>query len=195
MDQTVAHTHQTSTGEIERVLLYGLTAEFDDAHQLIGAANKTREAGYKKIDAYAPFPVEGLSDALGHRDHYIIQIMLGAGVVGGLTGFGLQYWATLLEYPLNIGGRPLYAWPSWIPITFELTVLFAALSGIFGMFAINGLPEPYHPMFDAPNFDRASSDRFFLTIESRDPKFDREKTRQFLESLGAMQVSEVELKK
>lgn len=195
MDQTVSHAHHTATGEIERVLVFGITAEFEDAPHIIAAANKTREAGYKKIDAYVPFPVEGLSDALGQRDHYVIHIMLAGGFIGALTGFGLQYWTTLLEYPLNIGGRPLYAWPSWIPITFECTVLFAALSGIFGMFAINGLPEPYHPMFDAPNFDRASNDRFFLTIEAHDPKFDREKTRQFLESLGALNVAEVELKK
>ncbi len=195
MDSGVSAVHHTSTGELERTLLFGLSAEFDDAHAVISAAEKTHAAGYTKMDAYAPFPVEGLSEALGHRDKYIPQMMLVGGFIGALAGFGLQYWATVLEYPLNIGGRPLFAWPSWIPITFELTVLFAALTGIFGMFVLNGLPQPYHPMFDAPHFDRASSDRFFLVIEATDPKFDREETRRFLESLGALNVAEVELKK
>ncbi len=177
------------------VTLYGLVAEFDDAHRVIDAASRTREAGYRLIDAYTPFPVEGLSDALGQRDKSVPFIMLAGGLMGAVGGFSFLTWATVYDYPLNIGGRTLFGWPSFIPITFELTVLLAALSGIAGMFMLNGLPMPYHPVFDTPNFERATSDRFFLCVEAADPNFNREETRQFLEGLGALQVSEVELKK
>lgn len=188
---------QGVTGHREAVDVrpYGLLAEFDDPHDLVHAARKTRDAGYTKIDGYSPLPVEGLSEALGQRDFLIPKIMLAGGALGGLGGFGFLYWTTAIDYPLNIGGRPLVAWPSWIPITFELTVLVAALSGIVGMFALNGLPQPYHPLFDAPNFDRASSDKFFLCVEATDAKYDLDETKAFLEGLGPVRVTEVMLKK
>jgi hypothetical protein len=171
--------------------LYGVIAEFDDADVFLAAAHKAREAGYKKMDAYSPFPLEGLSEAMGFHDHKVPFTMLAGGIVGCLGGFGFLTWATVVSYPLNIGGRPIFGWPSWVPITFELTVLCSALSGIFGMILYNGLPMPYHPVFNAPEFDRASSDRFFLCIESKDPKFNREDTLEFMDSLGALRVSEV----
>jgi hypothetical protein len=180
---------------VDRGLVYGVIAEFDDAPALIEAAGRARAEGYRSVEAYTPFPVEGLSEALGHRDHFVPFIMLGGGFLGALSGFSLLAWTTVIDYPLNIGGRPLFGWPSWIPITFEMTVLLAAISGIVGMFALNGLPMPYHPVFDARNFDRATSDRFFLCVEATDPKFNRVETREFLESLGALHVSEVELRK
>ncbi|MFN3648760.1 MAG: DUF3341 domain-containing protein [Armatimonadota bacterium] len=188
-------TNETQIQPIDQGLLYGLVAEFDDAHQVIHAAEAAKAAGFKYVDAYSPFPVEGLSEALGHRDYLIPWIMFVGGVLGAVGGFGLLYFTTVIDYPLNIGGRPLFAWPSFIPITFECTVLLSALSGIVGMFMVNGLPMPYHPVFNTPNFERATSDRFFLGIESTDPKFDRAETRRFLEGLGALNVSEVELEK
>jgi hypothetical protein len=194
MAQSVMHATSAATVEDEK-FLYGVIAEFDDAHQIVEAAKRTRAAGYRKVDAYSPLPVEGLDEAIGFRDKHVPHIMLVAGILGGLTGFFGIYYLLVHEYPMNIGGRPEFAWPMYLPITFELTVLFAALSGIGGMIALNGLPQPYHPVFEAPNFDRASSDRFFLCIESKDPKFDREKTRAFMEGLGALNVSEIELRK
>lgn len=189
---TTEHTAELGT---ERRILYGLIAEYEDPHDLIVAAERTRAAGYRKIDAFSPLPIEGLSEALGQRDHFIPWIMVAGGIAGAVAGFGLIYYTTVIDYPLNIGGRPLFAWPSYVPITFELTVLLSALSGIVGMFMLNGLPQPYHPVFDAPNFEHASSDRFFLCIEAEDPRFDREETRQFMETLGAVRVSEVDLRK
>lgn len=171
--------------------LYGLIAEFDDAHDLVAAAAKARDAGYKKMDAYAPFPVEGLSAALGIKDFSIPLMMLVAGIAGCIGGFAFLTWATMADYPLNIGGRPLWGWPSFIPITFEMTVLCSALTGVFGMIIINGLPMPYHPVFNAPNFAKASSDRFFLCIEESDPAFSAAGTRQFMDDLRALNVAEV----
>jgi hypothetical protein len=194
VQDTITHPEQTE-GRLDRGNLYGLIAEFEDPHDLVTAAGRAREAGYTRMDAFTPFPVEELSEALGHRDMHVPWIMLAGGILGALGGFALLTWTTTSAYVLNIGGRPLFAWPSFIPITFECTVLLSALSGIAGMFAINGLPMPYHPVFSAPNFDRATSDRFFLCIEVYDKKFDRDETRSFLEGLGAARVSEVELKK
>jgi hypothetical protein len=179
----------------EERFLYGIIAEFEDAGQVIAAARRAHEAGYRRMDAYTPFPVEGLSDALGHRDIAVPMIMLAGGVLGAIGGFGFLWWTMAVDYPVNIGGRPLLSWPSFIPITFECTVLLSALSGVIGMFLLNGLPQPYHPVFDAPDFAKATSSGFFLCIESTDPHFDREETRRFMETLGAEQVSEVELKK
>ena len=190
--ELVQQAERLDTGE--RVL-YGLVAEFEDAHEVVEAARRTRDAGYRKIDAYTPFPVEELSEALGHRDIYVPMIMLAAGILGGIGGFAGLTYLTVQEYPLNIGGRPLFAWPSFVPITFELIVLLSALSGIVGMFWLNGLPQPYHPVFDTPNFEHATSSRFFLSIEADDPKFDREETLRFMESLGAANVSAVEQRK
>jgi len=184
----------TTLGEEER-FLYGISAEFTEAEHVVTAARRAYEAGHRRMDAYTPFPIEGLSEALGHHDHHVPWIMLVGGIAGCVGGFAFLSWAMGIDYPLNIGGRPLFSWPSWIPITFELTVLLSALSGIVGMFWLNGLPQPYHPMFDAPEFEKATSSRFFLCIEAEDPRFDREKTRQFMETLGAERVAEVELKK
>ena len=176
-------------------LLYGIMAEFDRAEDIVAASQRAHEAGYRRMDAYTPFPVEGLSESLGFRDHLVPLIMLIGGLLGCVGGFFLIYYCVVLAYPLNIGGRPLFRWPYWIPVTFECTVLFSALSGVIGMFILNGLPMPYHPVFDHPDFHRATSDRFFLCIEARDPRFDRRETREFMETLGALEVSEVELRK
>lgn len=179
----------------ERRFLYGLIAEFEHPEELVAAAEKARAEGYRDVEGYAPYPVDGLNAALGQQDNYVPQIMLVAGICGCAFALFFIYWVQGIAYPLNIGGKPIWGWPLAMPITFELTVLSAALSGIFGMFMLNGLPSPYHPVFEAPNFERASSDRFFLCIEAKDKKFDREKTRQFMDSLGAHLVSEIELRK
>jgi hypothetical protein len=166
-------------------------AEFDNPTELVAAAHAARRAGYKRMDAYSPIPIEELHEAIGFHHTKLPLIVLIGGIVGGLAGYGLQYWASAIEYPLNIGGRPFNSWPAFVPITFELTILGAALSAVFGMLALNGLPMPYHPVFNAPRFALASRNRFFLCIESRDPKFDREDTQRFLERLDPRGVSEV----
>ena len=171
--------------------LYGLAAEFTTHEQLLAAARSACAQGYKSMDAYAPFPVEGLPSALGRKRSLVPLVVLIGGIIGGSSGYFMQWYANVVSYPLNIGGRPLNSWPSFIPITFELTVLGAALFAFFGSMAMNKLPQPYHPIFHAPNFERASIDRFFLCIEADDEKFDPLATRQFLESLGPRAVSEV----
>lgn len=172
--------------------IYGLMAEFDNPKDLVAAANRTREEGYKKIDAYSPMPVEGLAEALGSKRTLVPLICLCAGLSGGIGGFFFQWWICASYYPINIGGRPLLSWPSFIPITFELTVLVGSIIGLIGMLALNGLPRPHHPVFNVPRFALASEDRFFLAIESQDPKFDINETRHFLEVLGSLEVSDVE---
>ncbi len=171
--------------------IYGLMADFDEPDQLLTAAHRAYEEGYRKMDAHSPFPIEGLAEAIGFRRNMVALVVLIGGITGCLTGFFLQYYVAVIDYPLNIGGRPLNSWPSFIPITFELTVLFAALSAVFGMLALNRLPMPYHPVFNAPGFELATRNRFFLCIESEDPKFDREKTGEFLSGLQARSVVEV----
>ena len=172
--------------------IYGLMAEFNDPNELVAAVRRAREAGYRHMDAYTPFPIEELAEALGmHRNRLPLIVLLG-GIVGGLGGFVLQYWTSAIAYPINVGGRPLFSWPSFIPITFETTVLVAALSAVLGMLALNGLPMPYHPVFNVPRFALATRDRFFLCIEATDPQFDREGTRRFLERSVPREVSEVE---
>ena len=175
-----------------RLPLYGLMAEFVDPNDLIAAARGAHAAGYRKMDAYSPFPVEGLAEALGLRDHRLPRIVLIGGLIGGTAGYLLQYYVSVIAYPLNIGGRPLHSWPAFIPVTFETTVLVAALSAVLGMLALNGLPMPYHPVFNVPRFALATRDRFFLCIEATDPKFDREETQRFLEGLKAREVSNVD---
>jgi hypothetical protein len=172
--------------------LYGLLAEFEHPEDLVEAAKRAYAKGYRKMDAYTPFPVEGLSDAIGFRRQQMPLIVLCGGVFGCVGGYLLQVWAMKWSYPLNIGGRPLNSWPAFIPVTFELTILAAALSAVFGMLALNGLPMPYHPVFNVPRFETASRTRFFLCIEARDPEFDRARTRTFLESLDSKGVYDVE---
>lgn len=171
--------------------MYGIMAEFDTAEQLLAAGRRAREAGYHRMDAYAPFPIDGLGEALGFRTNAIPLIGLTGGVVGALTGYLMQVWIHTMALPINVGGRPLLSWPSFVPVTFELAVLFSALSMLGGLFILNGLPEPYHPVFNVANFARATRDRFFLCIQSDDPQFDDHETRMFLRGLGAREVIDV----
>jgi hypothetical protein len=176
---------------MKRDPIYGMMAEFDTPAALVEAAKRTYQAGYEKIDAYTPFPVEGLAEEIGfHRDEVPLVVLIG-GIVGGLTGYLMQYWMSAVAYPLNIGGKPYHSWPAFIVITFEMTILFAGISAVFGMLALNRLPMPYHPVFNVPRFTRASRDRFFLVVFSSDVKYDPAATRQFLESLDPRSVSEV----
>ena len=175
----------------QRSHLYGVMGEFETAKQLLHAAAKVRDAGYRNMDAYAPFPVEGLSEALGLRRSLVPVITLLGGLGGGLTGFGFQYWVSVFAYPMNVAGRPLNSWPAFIPVTFELTVLGAATFAVFGMLAMNKLPHPYHPVFNVARFARASTDRFFICIEATDPKFSVTESARFLQSLQATHVTEV----
>ncbi len=172
-------------------LRYGYMAEFDDGEQLVDATRRAREAGYRNINAYSPFPVEGLAEALNFQHTHISLIVLIGGIIGAITGYGLQYWVAAVEYPLNIGGRPYNSWPMFVPVVFEMTILFAALFAVLGMLGLNGLPMPYHPVFNVPTFSAASRDSFFLVIEGGDPRFDDEDTRRFLESLHPREVSDV----
>ena len=172
--------------------IYGLMAEFHSPGDVVAAAVKVHEAGYRKVDAYTPYPIEAVAEALGFHHSPLPKMVLAGGILGGLSGFGLCYWASVIEYPFNIGGRPFNSWVSFIPPTFETTILFAALTAVLGMLALNGLPEPYHPVFNVPSFALATRDKFFICIEARDPKFDRVATRRFLEGLGTNEIYEVE---
>jgi hypothetical protein len=172
--------------------LHGLMAEFASAEALLGAASRTHAAGYTRKDAFSPFPIHGLHDALGFRERLVAPIVLAGGLTGLAAGWGLEYWTSVIDYPMNIGGRPYNAWVSFIPPAFETTILFAAFSAVIGMLALNGLPRPYHPVFNVTRFERASQDAFFLVIEATDPKFDLAGTRAFLEGLGATSVAVVD---
>jgi len=171
--------------------LFGLLAEFDSATAIVSAARKTREAGYTKIDAYTPFPIHEMDDALKLKRTRLPWLVLGGGITGMLGGFALQYWASTIAYPLNIGGRPLASWPAFIVPAYETTILLSALTAVFGMIALCGLPRPYHPVFNVPQFSNASGDRFFLSIETTDPKFDPAATRAFLDGLNPLGVSDI----
>jgi hypothetical protein len=176
---------------MKRDPVYGMMAEFDSATALVEAARRTHQAGYNKIDAYSPFPIEGLAEEMGfHRNEVPLVVLIG-GIVGGLTGYLMQYWMSAVDYPLNIGGKPYHSWPSFIVITFEMTILFAGISAVLGMLALNGLPMPYHPVFNVPRFALASKDRFFLIVFSSDPKYDPAGTRGFLQGLEPRSISEV----
>ena len=170
--------------------LYGLLAEFDQAEAVVDAAHHAYAAGYRHMNAYTPFPVEGLSAALGQRPTRLPWIVLIGGLLGGATAYLTMYYASVISYPLNVGGRPLNSWPSFIPITFELTILGAAFAAFFGMLALNGLPHPHHPLFNVPAFGLATRDRFFLCIQSRDPLFKVDETRAFLRGMS-LRVHEV----
>jgi len=171
--------------------IYGLMAEFDNPTALVNAARAAREKGFRKLDAYTPFPIEELSEALHLHKNRLPLIVLFFGICGGTLGYLLQYFVTVWYFPINIAGRPLHSWPSYIVITFEVTILFAAISTVLGLFALCGLPMPYHPAFNVPRFALASRNRFFLCIESTDPLFDHDRTVEFLESLEPREVSEV----
>jgi hypothetical protein len=171
--------------------LAGLMAGFERHEDLVEAAREAYRAGYRRMDAYSPFPVEGLAKALGRERSAIPLLVLAGGIAGGLGGYFMEWYASTIDYPIEIGGRPLHSWPSFIPITFELTVLCAALTAIISMLAFNKLPQPYHPVFNVPEFARASVDRFFLFIEASDPKFDNAATREFLRNLHPAMVAEV----
>lgn len=171
--------------------LYGVIAEFHDVPALMAAANAAREAGYKKIDAYSPFPIHGLAEATGFNKTHLSALVLGGGIIGGISGFFMCWYANVISYPMNIGGKPYNSWPAWIPITFECTILLAAFCAVFGMIILNGLPMPYHPVFNVRRFDQASRDKFFLVIEAADPKFDHVEARRFLENLGPREVNDV----
>jgi len=172
--------------------LYGLLAEFEDPQALTDAAKRTYAEGYRKTDAYSPFPIEHVWEALGVEDRPVSFFVLCGGIVGLIAGFGLCYWVSTIAYPLNVGGRPMNSWPSFIPVTFEVTILIASFAAVISMIALNGLPMPYHPVFNVPAFARASQDKFFLAIEATDPKFDRMTTREFLRSLGAKEINEID---
>ncbi len=175
----------------EKRSIYGLMAEFDNPNAIVAAARRAYEEGYRKMDAYTPFPIEELSEAIGFHHTRLPLVVLIGGILGGLGGYFLQYWVSVIAYPLNVGGRPLHSWPAFIPVTFESTVLIAALSAVLGMLALNGLPKPYHPVFNVKSFALATRDRFFLCIEAGDPKFNAAATRRFLETLGPREVSDV----
>ncbi|PYX57888.1 MAG: DUF3341 domain-containing protein [Acidobacteria bacterium] len=166
-------------------------AEFDTTSDLVAAARRTHEAGYRKIDAYSPFPVEGLADEMGFHKNAVPLVVLVGGVLGAISGYLLQYWISAVTYPINVGGRPYNSWPAFIVVTFETTILFAGLAAVLGMLALNGLPMPYHPVFNVPRFAFATRDRFFLIIFSSDPKYETAGTRVFLESLKPRSISEV----
>lgn len=172
--------------------LYGLMAEYDGPQELMAATAAAHVLGYRAMDAYSPFPIEGMAEMLHEHKNRLPKLVLIGGIVGAVLGFGFQYYAAVIDYPMNVGGRPFNSWPSFIPITFEVTILIAAFTAVLGMFALNGLPQPYHPVFNVERFAHASRDRFFLCIEATDPRFNLEETKKFLESTHTLGVYEVE---
>ena len=172
--------------------LYGLMAEFENPQDLVEATRKTREAGFTKLDAYSPYPIEALTEALDIHDRKLPAVVLGGGILGGLCGYALCYWTTVIDYPLIVGGKPPHSVPAFIVPTFECTILFAAFAAVLGMLGLNGLPMPYHPVFNSPRFALASRDRFFLCIEARDPLYEHDRTWAFLSKLSPRVVMDVE---
>jgi hypothetical protein len=172
--------------------IYGVLAEFETPQDLVDACKQAYQAGYRRMDAFTPYPIEAVAEAIGFHRNMLPFLVLVGGIVGCVGGFAMQYWMSVVDYPVIVGGKPAFSWPLFVPITFETTILVAALTAVFGMLALNGLPMPYHPLFNVPQFAMASRDRFFLCIEATDPLFDRGTTRQFLERMGPRTVSEVE---
>jgi hypothetical protein len=173
--------------------IYGVMGQFDRPSTLVAAAREAYEAGYRQINGYSPFPIEELTEAIGFKRTTLPLIVLAGGIIGGVGGFLMQYWMEVVDYPINVGGKPFNSWPAFIPITFECTVLVAAFSAVLGMLALNKLPQPYHPVFNAPNFALATRDSFFLVIEAKDPKFNHDEVVQFMKSVEAREVADVEL--
>ena len=173
-------------------VLYGVMAEFENPEMLYAGAERAHAAGYRRVDAYSPFPIEGLAEVIGFKRTQLPLIVLIGGILGGIGGFYLQYWSSVIDYPLIVGGKPYNSWPAFIPVTFETTILGAALAAVLGMLGLNGLPMPYHPVFNVERFALASRDRFFLCIEAADPKFDIDDTVEFLRSLNPSSIHEVE---
>ena len=170
---------------------FGVVGEFDSPDKLLAAANKALDGGYSSMDAFSPFPIHGLADAIGFQEGRVRWIIFVAGAAGAIGGMGLQWWVATQAYPLNVGGRPLFSWPSFIPPAFETTILFAAFGAVLGMIGLNRLPQPHHPVFDAPNFERASQDRFFLLVEAKDPMYDASAIKKLMEGADALQVTEI----
>jgi len=183
------HAETKVAGQIEN--LYGVMAEFDTPESLLAAAAMARTAGYRKMDAYAPMPVEGLAEAIGFRTTWVQRLVFVGGTLGAIGGFTLCWWISVIAYPHNVGGRPLNSWPAYVPITFECMVLVACITAVVGMLALNGLPQPYHPVFNVEAFARASRDKFFLCIEAADPQFSLDGTREFLAQAGSREVTDV----
>lgn len=171
--------------------IYGIMAEFDNPTDLVHAAKSAFNAGYRKMDTYTPYPLEEAAEAVGAHHNRVPLVTLTGALLGMIGGYSLQYWVSAVNYPINVGGKPFHAWPAFIPVTFECAVLGASLAAVFGMLALNGLPQPYHPVFNVPNFSRASRDHFFLCIEAQDPNYQPGETRRFLESFHPLEVAEV----
>ena len=177
--------------ETPTTALHGVMAEYDTGPALVEAARRTMPQGFSKVEAYSPVPIEELNDIIHQRRTILPKLVLAGGLTGMATGFALQYWASVIEYPMNVGGRPMASWTVFIVPSYELTILFAALTAAIGMALLSGLPQPYHPVFNVPRFSMASSDKFFLVVESGDPKFDATATSRFLLGLGAKGVYDV----
>lgn len=175
----------------EKIVIHGMLAEFDSEEAILEAAHKTREAGYQRVEGYTPFAIEGLAEALGSSRTRVAAMTFFFGILGATLGFGMCWYANVISYRWNVGGRPPDSWPAFIPITFELMVLGASLGAVLSMLGLNGLPQPYHPVFNAPQFQLASKDRFFICIEAKDPKYDTAETRKFLEGLSPISIAEV----
>jgi hypothetical protein len=173
--------------------LYGIMAEFEGPNELVQAARRTYEAGYRRINGYSPYPIEELSEAIGFTHTSLPLIVFIGGVLGGIGGFLMQYWIEVINYPINVGGKPYNSWPAFIPITFECTVLAAAFSAVLGMLILNKLPQPYHPVFNAPNFALATRDRFFLVVEANDVKYNHDAVVELFKSLNALEINDVEV--
>ena len=188
MTTAYAPTHPHGVPDTD---LYGIMAEFQSAQQLVDAAAAARKEGYVEMDAYSPFPIPEIDHAIGIKRTILPWVILIMGIIGGSLGFFMQWYSATIHYPLNIGGRPVNSWPMFVPITFEMTILFSAFTAGIGMLIMNGFPKHYHPVFNVPSFERASSESFFLCIEHTDAKFDREQTSAFLKSLNPIEVSEV----